>query len=320
MSRAAARIALMLAAFVVIGLLPLAGNPYLLDLGIRAGAAIVLAVSWNICASAGLISLGHAAFWGVGAYAGALTMAASHSVVAGVLAGAGASLGVGLFFGILSARMRRFYFAIATLAYAEAFRVAAITFPAITGGSVGLFIPSAVLPAQLSVFYGTILVAAIATAVAAFVADHRSGYAFTAMRDNEPTAMMIGIRPFRYRLLALALAATPVGAVATLSVAYTAFLDPNIAFSVAISVEAQIAAIAGGMYTVSGPVMGAIIVTILSEVARQVMGAHSATSLVFGSMLVLLILFCPSGVIGILRRLRVWCSLQRRYVARTATD
>ncbi len=296
------RLAVAGAGFAVAALVPLAGSAYWMDLGIRAMTAVVLAVSWNLAAGAGLISLGHAAFWGVGAYTGALTLGMTGSIVLGMLAGGASALAVGLLLGILSARMRRFYFAIATLAYAEAFRVAAISFPDVTGGSVGLFVPLATVPGQLGVFYGVLVVAGAWVALSILLAARRTGYVFAAVRDNEPAAVILGVNPFRYRLLALALASAPVGAVGTLSVAYTAFLDPDIAFDAAISIEAQIAAIAGGIYTLAGPVLGAVVVTSLSELARQFLGAHSASLLAYGAILVLLILFLPGGVAGGLRR------------------
>ncbi len=292
-------------ALVLLALAPAAGSAYLLDFGIRVVTTIVLAVSWNIAAGAGLISLGHAAFWGVGAYAGVLALGRTHSVALGVLAGGVAALAVGLLLGVVSARMRRFYFAIATLAYAEALRVAAITFPGVTGGSVGLFVPTGAVPRPVTIFYILLAVAAGCVALSFVLAARRAGYAFSAMRDDEDAAMSVGVHPFRYRLLALALSAAPVGAAATLATAYAAFLDPDIAFDPAISIEAQIATIAGGIYTLAGPVVGAVVVTTLAEVARQAFGAQSASLLIFGVILVSLILFLPGGVAGGLRRMVV---------------
>ena len=296
MSRAGA--VWLVAGLAVFALLPLAGSAYLLDLGIRAATTTVLAVSWNLAASAGLISLGHAAFWGVGAYAGALVAGRTHSVTLGVLAGVAAALAVGLLLGVVSVRMRRFYFAIATLAYAEALRVVAITFSGVTGGSVGLFVPPAALPGPRALYYGTLALAAGCIWLSAALAPRRIGAAFLALRDNETAAVSLGVNPFRYRLLALALSAAPVGGAATLSAMYSAFLDPDIAFDAAVSIEAQIAAIAGGVYTLTGPVLGALVVTAFAEVSRQSFGAQSASLLVFGAVLVLLILFLPGGLAG----------------------
>jgi branched-chain amino acid transport system permease protein len=292
-----------LAALALFAAAPLAGSAYLLDFGIRVATTMVVAVSWNLAAGAGLISLGHAAFWGVGAYAGVLVLGRTHSTTLGVLAGAVAALAVGLLLGVVSARMRRFYFAIATLAYAEAFRIAAITFPGVTGGSVGLFMPAAAVPPPVVIFYAVLGIAALWVVVSLVVARRRAGFAFSAMRDNEDAAMSLGVNPFRYRLLALALSAAPVGGAATLATTYSAFLDPDIAFDPAISIEAQIATIAGGIYSLPGPVVGAVVVTTLAEVARQAFGAQSASLLVFGVVLVVLILFLPGGVAGGLRRL-----------------
>ncbi len=313
----AAAISAGIAAGIVALAIPLLDMPLLADIDFRICALAMVAVSWNMMAGAGLVSLGHSAFWGLGSYAAILSandfgvpfaLSLVPAMVAGALLGAGLAL--------ITGRLRGIYFALSTLAASEGLRVLATMLPGVTGGGNGLYLDSTLFPGPtaigLAASCGPILAALIAWAIG------RSRYAFAlrAMRSNESASQMLGVAPIRFRVAIMTVA----GAIAAIAGAINAwhggYLDPGVAFDLQTTIDAQIAPILGGIYTLPGPIIGAIATIGFEELTRALFaGMVGISLLVFGIVLVTVVLCLPQGIFGLLRQMRRPSPLGRPRVA-----
>ncbi|MEI8400951.1 MAG: branched-chain amino acid ABC transporter permease [Alcaligenaceae bacterium] len=283
---------------------PFLGLPGLADLVFRTCTLAIVAISWNMMAGAGLISLGHSGFWGMGAYTAALC--ANHlgiaflpSLLCGLISGA--VIGVGL--ALVTGRLRGIYFAIATLAMSEGFRIIAIMLPDLTGGAQGEYLKSTLFPGTQFVYIVASCGAVCAAAVSWLVSRSRYHYAFRAMRANEQAAQMVGINPMRYRLTIMALSGALASFAGAINVWNGGYLDPNVAFNLHTTLMAQIAPILGGIYTIAGPILGALAAMGLGEGTRLWLGQIEGVSLlIFGVTLVACVLYLPKGIYGGLER------------------
>ncbi len=300
----------MSAAIWVVGLLvallvPVFGLPSMVDIVFRTCSLVVLAVSWNLMASAGLISLGHSAFFGLGGYVAILVAnlvgAPFWLSLLGSLA-AGALLGLGL--ALVTGRMRGIYFAITTLAVSEGLRVIAVMLPDLTVGAKGAYLDAQNFPGVLAVNLA-MGVAAVGTCLIAWaISRSRYHFAFRAMRANERASQMLGIYPLKYRAAITALSGALASLVGGVEVWHGGYIDPALAFDLHITITSQIAPILGGLYTLSGPVLGAVATILLSDATRIGLGhIQGASLLVFGLVLVGCVLYLPQGIRGGLSQL-----------------
>lgn len=275
-------------------------SPGISDLMFRASALIVLAISWNLMANAGLISLAQASFSGVGGYAGAIlahNWGLSLISVLPFAIGAGALLGV--FLAVTTGRLSGLFFAIATLAASEGLRVIALMVPALTGGAQGIYVPQAVRYDLQTISVAAAALAGLCLVMTVLLSFTRFHYACRAMRNGESTAKMLGLDPGYYRLRALALSGAMAACMGLLSAWYAGFLDPRIAFSLQVTLVAQIAPILGGIYTVAGPVIGAIALTGITELTRLGFNSNEAFGqMLYGVILVVCVLQMPRGIYG----------------------
>lgn len=276
--------------------------------------AALLAQAWNMLGGfGGQFSFGHALFFGTGAYA---------QVVAQLQGGLNAWLAlalaivaaaaVGGFVGALTFRygLKGSYFALVTLAFAEVFRILALSV-GFTGAGVGLMLPLAESAANLQFasrkgYIGLILGLVVAAlVVTAWLRHSRFGAQLQAVRDNEDGARAIGVDPWRTKLGAIVLSGAFMGAAGAFYVQVFQYIDPAIAFGPQVSVEALVGAIVGGMGTLWGPVLGALVLHLLADLTRNLFGSLPGISLVvYGVVLVLIVMFLPRGFTGILDRWR----------------
>jgi branched-chain amino acid transport system permease protein len=291
-------------------------QPSLNDLLFRISVLIMLAQSWNLMANAGLVSLGHSAFFGVGSYASmlaanALGMPFSGGLVLAILCGAG----LGVMLALATARLRGFFFAICTLGLSEGLRVTTLMLPDLTGGAVGLFLEQQMRPSSHVIFFMAAIGAVASVLIAAWLTRTPFHYACRAMRNHESAAQMLGIDPQPYRFGVLALSGAMASCAGGITALYGGYIDPSIAFNLHITIDSQIAPILGGMYTVAGPLIGAGAIVVLSEATRLLFGGNEGVSqLIFGAILVLGILFMPQGIIGL------WTRWRRRHAPPTAEE
>lgn len=311
------RTATLMASIVVLAI-PFFGPPDLTDLLLRTCLLASIAISWNMMASAGLISLGHSAFWGVGAYAAIL---AANKLGLGFLpsllcaAAVGCLLGAGL--ALVTGRLQGIYFAICTLALSEGLRVLALMLPDFTGGAQGQYLDAALAPSTAFIEAAASAGAVVAALVAWYLGTTRYQYALRAMRANENAAQMLGIRPLRFRVFIVSLSAAMASFAGATSMWYGGYLDPDIAFALHTTLIAQIAPILGGLYTLSGPLLGTLLTTALGEGSRLWLGGQEGvTQLVYGVALMLCVTYLPQGVRGAIAQ---WSARRRRKVSAAVT-
>ena len=277
-------------------------SQYSLHMMILVMVFVVISTSWNILVWTHQISLGHAAFFGIGAYTAAVVYNAWKLPIYFdmVLGGVFASLGAVLI-GVICLRMAPWALAIATLAFAEAVKILVIMLPGLTEGAEGVAIASLYGGGQRAKVYAYYLVLTIAflTVLAAYLLKRsKLYYAFTAIHDDQEAASMLGINPTKYKVMAFTISAFFVGIVGGFYAHYISYIDPHAVFNIHISVEAQIMPLMGGLYTVAGPVVGAFILTLLGEYLR--ITVKTGYLIIYGIILVLLILYLPKGLVGLI--------------------
>jgi len=265
----------------------------------------LMAVSWNIISGyAGYVSLGHSVFLGLGAYTGGL-LAERYQVnplwfmpLGGLVAFVAAAL-----VGMVVLRARGHAFVIITIALLLSMQVLVINFPSITNGSNGVNVPLPFWPSdyQNMPFYYLFLVLLLATvAFAAWIRRSKFGTGLLAIREDEDKAAAIGVNTTRYKVLAYAVSALPIGVAGVVYAYFLSFLNPIGAFALLTSVTIVLSALVGGRGTLWGPVLGGFVVAIVSEVANVYGGGSSSRLLVLGLALVLVVLFLPQGILPVI--------------------
>jgi branched-chain amino acid transport system permease protein len=274
--------------------------------------ATLLGQAWNVLGGfGGQFSFGHAVFFGTGAYAMAV-LQAKFGINAWVALPAALALGamVGVLVGSLSFRygLKGSYFALVTLAFAEVFRILANNFQ-FTGAGVGIQIRLADSAAEMQFatkagfLYAALALATASLLVAWWLKRSRYGAWLQAVRDNEDSAAALGVDVFRVKLVAIAISGALMAAGGAFYLQYYRYVDPHIAYGPAISVEALLAAIVGGMGTVFGPLAGAVALHLLGEVTRGLLEqAPGANLMIYGVLLVLIVMFLPRGIMGLFGR------------------
>jgi branched-chain amino acid transport system permease protein len=293
----------------VLGLLvlPQVVGSYLLTVFIFIFLYAYLGQAWNLLGGyGGQISLGHAAFVGVGAYTSTyLAMTYHLSPWIGMFLGGVAAALLGAIIGYLGFRfgLRGFYFILLTVAAAEICRLLVAHTEAL-GGALGLFITFTGDPWQFqfsdnrAYYYLALALMLAATGVVAVVERNRMGAYLVAIREDEDAAEALGVDAFRAKLAAIVLSAFLTGLGGTFYANYLFSLQPNTAFGIPLSVEIILRPIVGGPGTLLGPVFGAFILSPLAEASRVyfVKGGWSGTHLVvYGLLLIAVVLFLPRG-------------------------
>ena len=271
--------------------------------------ASLLAQSWNMLGGyGGQFSFGHALFFGTGAYVQSLAqLSLGWNAWAALVAAVAAASCVAAFVGALTFRygLKGSYFALVTLAFAEVFRILAVS-AGFTGGGVGLMLPLRESFANLQFasrkgYIGLVLGFVVAAMlVTSWLRHSRFGAQLQAVRDNEDAARAIGVDPWAVKLGAITLSAAFMGAGGAFYVQVFQYIDPGLAFGPATSVEALVAAIVGGMGTLWGPVLGAAVLHLLAELTRNLFGQLPGLNMVvYGAVLVLIVMFVPRGLAGL---------------------
>lgn len=292
------------AAAVVLLALPGLINPYLLFqaclvlVTATAGLGLVLIMGWS-----GQIVLAQAGFLGVGAYGTTYLVAQGWSwPVAALTAGLIAAL-FGVLIGLPATRLRGFYLAIATLAFAELMTRIFVEATPITGGIAGVAVEPVVLPgldADGSRWYLCLGVAAVTTVAVMRIGRAGLGRRLRVVRDAEIAAPSLGLSPTKTKLLAFALSAFIAGISGALYAQCLSYLTPEI-FDMALLIEFLVIAFLGGVSYVAGPFLGAVVVVVLRDLLQDL---GSWQRLVYGLILALAIAFLPRGLASLPARLR----------------
>jgi len=288
-------------AVVLAGLPPLIGEPYWLHVYIMTCLNICLAASLRVVWNVGLLSCGHAAFMGIGAYTSSLlAKAAGLSPWLGMLAGGGMSVVVSLGLGYPALRLTGIYFVLVTFAFNEVFFLIATRWRELTGGPNGLLgipPPSGLPPGKMAYAYLASLVLFLSILILYRFESSRVGRIWFAIRETELRSRCVGIQTTHYRLFAFAVSSFFAGLVGAVYAHYIGFISPS-DFSVWQSVYVQIYMIVGGVASFAGPILGSVVLTLLSEFIRA---AGPLQSVIYGALLALVMLFLPGGIISLTR-------------------
>lgn len=319
------RAAVIIGLIVLFAVVPFITGPYVIYVVNVIGITAIAAIGLNILVGfTGLISLGHGAFVGVGAYAAAI-MATSLSLpfwIAVPSAGLVTAL-VGMMFGIPSLRLKGLYLTIATLAGQFIIEYILVHWEGLTRGTMGIVLPSAtlfgmVIEGDRSFFYIIFVAFIIMTLAATNIMRTRYGRAFIAIRDNDRAAEGMGIPIFRYKLLAFAVSSFYAGFAGALLAYYMISISTE-PFNLGLSVEYLAMIIIGGMGSIAGAVFGATFITVLNELLRLLtdflmnsamlveglqLNVAPLRELVFGGAIVLFIIFEPRGLAEVWRIVR----------------
>jgi branched-chain amino acid transport system permease protein len=318
------RVWLVIGLVVLFGVIPFISSSYFLYILNTIGIYAIAAVGLNILIGyTGQISLGHGAFFGVGAYTAAiLATKASSPFLVSVLAAGLLTAGVGMAFGLPSARLKHLYLLIATLAGQFIIEYVFVNWESLTGGAEGIIVMEANLfgldlGTDRAFYYVTFFCFAVMAWIAVNLMRSRYGRAFVAIRDNDRAAEGMGIPIFRYKLLAFAISSFYAGIAGALFAYYMMSITPE-PFNLWLSIEFIAMIIIGGLGSIPGSVFGTVFIVSLNETLSHIteylmnVGASTGVAItiaplrefVFGLAIVLFIIFEPKGLAEVWRIIR----------------
>ncbi len=290
---------LILAGLTAVAVTGMFATDYWIGFGISLMAAIALAQSWAILSAlSGYISLGHVVFYGLGAYLVVITWNVIPLPLALILAALFAAA-FAFVTGLPVLRVRGPYFVILTFGIAELVKYTLIAIEAALGHASRLILGA---PDPIVIFYVLLGLALIATLVAAAVRSNRLGHGLRALREDEEAAETLGVPAARYKLTAFVISAAIPGSVGGVMALRATYFEPNTAFDPMISFSMIAMTIIGGSDDLRGPVLGAVLLTGLSELLWDV--APQGYMLILGILLLIFVRFLPEGLSGLIRRAR----------------
>ena len=314
-------------------------STYALHIMILIFISVIMGSSWNILGGyTGQYSVGHSAYFGVGAYATMMLMQFRQVPPwYGMWIGMGAALLVALIIGSICFRLRGPYFVLASIAVAEIFRVTALNLKEITNGAEGILVTE--IPplkfgetvitdflSKVPFYYVGLTGVLIVIGVTWLVQHSKLGYCFQAIREDQDAAHSLGINLTFYKNTALAISAVFTSLAGSLYALYVGFIDPTTVLALDLSVQIVLICIIGGIGTIYGPVIGALVLVPLSEALRSNVITEGlikagmvdpesgvgiflkerlgqAHVLIYGILVVIVILYMPDGVLGFFRNL-----------------
>jgi branched-chain amino acid transport system permease protein len=267
--------------------------------------------AWNVAGGyAGQVSLGHAAFFGLGAYSAALIGSRwQMSAWIGLAIGAVLATVAGLVIGYLSNRLRGPYFVLATIALAQVLLIATSRWRGFTAGSEGVPVPFREGFCDLGIadkrvwVYHVLVLAVLLYLVQIYLERSRRGYQLSAVREDEDAALSLGVPARRLKVAAIACSAALTAICGALWAQYVGFVDPFYVFSVDLSVRFALAAIIGGLGTALGPFLGSVFITTVETYLRAQFGGIGTKFIglyliLYGVALIVMVRFVPQGLVG----------------------
>jgi branched-chain amino acid transport system permease protein len=307
--------------FIIAGLSPLlVKQDYYIHLMILVLMWVIIGSCWNLIAGyTGQVSFGQAAFFGVGAYtAGILYTKLDLSPWWGMALGGWTAVLLALLIGYLCFRLRGPYFALATLASGEILRLIANNWVDFTEGMVGILVIQT-FSSKLPYYYLVLGLAALCLGVISLVMNSKLGYYFVSIREDQDAAESLGINTALYKNVSLVISSFFTGTVGAFYLNYMGFIDPSIVFSLHdISIQAILVGIIGGVATLWGPALGALIMVGIQELFRTAIfglapkWVSQGHAMAFGLLVVLTILFMSNGVVG------DWEKIKRLFIRKSA--
>jgi branched-chain amino acid transport system permease protein len=298
----------------------------------------IYAASWNFLANSGQGSLGHAAFLGIGGFSSAIVGGKINNTLIGllglngmpfgalsvtiqvsaILIGGLISAGIGLLIGLACVRLKAWYLAMVTFGFSVIAFTLSSQFDSFTNGING-FAPTSLVSRGYPFYIVVITFASISIGIMYLIMKSRIGLAFKAIHGNEAEAKMIGINTAKYKLIAFVISTFFAGLAGGLYVYFNQFVDNSI-FSPANSFLPLIMTVIGGLGTVSGPIIGAVFLTSITQILTNQTVTHSLnatlgplfpkvgyaapplTYLIIGVILLVIVIFSPKGLAPLFRR------------------
>lgn len=296
--------AALIAAPLVIGLA--SGDAFVHDSLVQVLLFAILALSWNILGGfARQISVGHVAYFGIGAYTS--TLLGLHLGISpwlGLVAGGVIAAATGAVLGAVTFRLKGKFFTMATLAFAEVVRILAVHFRGVTKGSEGISIDSTTNPLmfvfgslQAYVVVGFLLMFALYL-LSVLLARSKTGLKLLAYREDEEAARALGLNTVRLRLLVMMLSAFCTAVGGTFYAQYLLFIDPDSVLGIELSLQMALLSVVGGVGTAFGPILGAYLVVPFGQLLRAYLGSNLAGLhlVVYGVGLIFVLYKMPNGV------------------------
>jgi branched-chain amino acid transport system permease protein len=309
--------------FVTLGILVVLALPFIIrdryfqHLLVLSGIFIIVTSSWNLLAGySGLLNLGHAAFFGIGAYSSALiALKLNISPWIGLPLGGTISSIFGILLGIPSFRLSGPYLAITTIGFSEILRLVAMNWVDLTRGSLGLYGIPPLTPFKFSegfsirfiseqnVYYVVIAFAALTLILMKKLIHSEFGISLKSMREDEMGSKSIGIDTSRYKLTVFMISAFLAGFAGSLYAHYIRLVSPEM-LSLGETFSVLTMAIVGGLGTLFGPVVGAVLLTFLSEGLRflEDFVKIDIRFIIYGALLMLTVLFMRNGIVGVFQK------------------
>ena len=292
----------------VLFVLPLIGlSSYMMHILVLVIIYSMIGMAWNLLGGyCGQVSFGHAAFFGMGAYsAGLLYHHLGLSAWWGLLISVPVLTVFSLMIGFICLRLRGPYFALATLAMGEVFRVTAENLVKFTGGDVGILIRERTWVVKTWYYYIILLLGIGTFFLVKKVIESKCGYYFVSIREDQDAASSLGINTTLYKTIALCLSGTLTGVAGAFYINYMGYIDPKIVFALHdISIVTIMVVMVGGVATYWGPTVGAIIMVFLAELIRSNPSLGVAHQTLFGILLIIIIIFLPNGIVGDFAKLK----------------
>jgi branched-chain amino acid transport system permease protein len=262
---------------------------------------VALALSWDMLLRSGQMSLGIAGSCGIGGYTAVLcTINLGLNPLVGILIGSGVAAIIALLVGYSVLHLRAMYFAIVTLAVTEIFRILVRNFE-ITGGPEGIILPNAIFKGDAAGTYWLMLAIGVFTIILSWLFQKtRIHFALTSTANDEIVAASSGLNIFKYLVIVFVISSAIQGMVGGAYAQIYGFVTPESSFSVNFTLLPIIMVLLGGTNSTWGPVLGAVILTVLAEALKLVIPYGHL--LIFGVVMVIAIIWFPGGIIGILRK------------------
>ena len=280
---------------------------------------VILAQSWNLFSGyTGYISLGHGAFFGVGIYGFALSISKlSWPPLLALLGGGVVAVVLAFLFGIvfLQVRIKIAYFALITLGLSEIMRAFIQNTPGL-GGAQGTTTP--LIPTPLLAYYYLLVLTVLVTLTAYLVKRSRLGLGLRAISADELAAEASGVNAFRHKFAVFLLSALFPGLVGAINVWFWSYTEPDQAFNIIVSFNMVIMTLLGGVGTVAGPLVGALVMGVVSELLSTTFPFLHA--IIFGLLIILVVIFWPGGVLQVTEQLRAAFRERGRALAGHATS
>ena len=280
---------------------------YLLTVLILMLVFIMYASAWNLLALSGQGSLGHAAFFGIGGYTSAIIASSlGISPFATILVGGLFAAFIGVLIGLTCVRLKEWFLAMVTFGFAIIAHTITTELSWLTGGWDGIpaeKLISITIPNYiLYEYYLVLLITVIVIAIIYLIMKSKIGLALEAIRENELEAKVMGINVTKYKLMAFAVSAFFAGVAGALEIHHFGYITPEV-YGIDLSFLPIIYCISGGLFTIEGPILGTILITLLDEGLKN-FGFTYERFVIIGLILVLIVIFLPKGFVSIPEKIK----------------